>query len=379
MTVLRVGRAPEPFVAKGTYFDGSRATPLTITLTIDEDAGSLVGLAETGVDLRWPLADIREAPDQAGGDQMVIQLAHDPVQRVLLPDHDLAPRLPNRTRRRAMTKRGPLLAWALAAVASVALIIFVLVPTMANQLARFIPPEGERALGEVTFNQIRTALDQTGLNPVPVCKGREGLAALEKMEARLQAALPEQQALTVSVLDHEMINAFALPGNYIVFFRGLIDNAQTPEEVAAVFTHEIGHVISRDPTRHALRSAGSLGVLGLLFGDFAGGAAVLLLAERLIEATYSREAEADADVFAHAVLRDAQIAPSALASMFERLQAAGGDTSGLVTHFLSHPALGDRIQAARDATPDGFQAVPVLTADEWRALQNICGQVGSQS
>lgn len=372
MTVLRVGRAPEPFSASGTYFDGSRAMPVPISLTIDEDNQCLVGSVGSGEPLKWPLADIRELADQAGQDHMVIQLAHDPVQRIFLPDHDLAPRLPNRTKRAKVTKRGPLIVWAIAAVASVALIIFVLVPTMANQLARFIPPEGERALGEVTFEQIRTALDQTGLNPVPVCDNRDGLAALSKMEDRLQAALPEPHPLTVSVLDHDMINAFALPGNYVVFFRGLIDEAQTPEEISAVFAHEIGHVVSRDPTRHALRSAGSLGVLGLLFGDFAGGAAVLFLAERLIEAQYSQEAEADADVFAHAVLRDAGIAPSSLATMFERFRELGGDAGPFVAHFLSHPALGDRIQAARDATPKGFEAVPILTAQEWRALQNIC-------
>lgn len=372
MTVLRVGRTPEAYSAKATYFDGTSARPAEIALSIDEDAKTLVGFTDAGTELRWPLTDIRETPDQAATDQMVVQMAHDPVQRILLPDRNLAPRLPNRTKRTKVTNRGPLLGWAVAAIVSVALIIFVLVPTMANQLARFIPPEGERALGQVTLDQIRTALDQTGLDPVPLCDNRTGLAALAKMEARLQSALPEAQPLNVSVLDHDMINAFALPGNYIVLFRGLIDNAQTPEEVASVFAHEIGHVISRDPTRHALRSAGSLGVLGLLFGDFAGGAAMLLLAERLIEAQYSQGAEENADVFAHSLLIDAQIAPSALATIFERFQEISGDASPFVSHFLSHPALGDRIQAARDATPDGFEAVPVLTAQEWKALQTIC-------
>ena len=372
MTVLRVGRTPQAFSAEGTYFDGSRAVPVPISLSIDEEAKCLVGFIKIGDIIRWPLADIRELPDQATDDRMIVQLANDPVKRISLPDHALGPRLPNRTKRPRLTKRGPLLGWAVGAVASVALIIFVLVPAMANQLARFIPPEGERALGEVTLLQIRTALDQTGLNPVPVCDNPEGLDALAKMEARLQSAVPEAQNLTVSVLDHEMINAFALPGNYIVFFRGLIDKAQTPEEVAAVFAHEIGHVVSRDPTRHALRSAGSLGVLGLLFGDFAGGAAALFLVERLIEANYSQGAEAAADVFAHEVLREADIAPSALASMFERFLEIGGEASPLVAHFLSHPSLGDRIQAAREATPDGFEATPILTAQEWQALRNIC-------
>ena len=372
MTVLRVGREPEIYKAEATYFDGKQAIPVPVSVAIDEDRRALVGVTPQGNDIRWPLDDIREVRDQAIPDQMVLQLSTDAVQRIILPNREIVPRLEFKNKRPKTTKRGRLFGWAIAAVASVALIIFVLVPSMANQLARFIPPEGERALGEVTFNQIRSALDQTGLNPVPVCDNPDGLAALAKMEARLQGALPEPRDLSVSVLDHEMINAFALPGNYIVFFRGLIENAQTPEEVVAVFGHEIGHVVSRDPTRHALRSAGSLGVLGLLFGDFAGGAAVLLLAERLIEANYSQTAETDADVFAHELMINAQIAPSALATMFERLSKEGGEASPFIAHFLSHPEMGDRIQAAKDATPDGFEARPVLTAQEWRDLQNIC-------
>jgi Zn-dependent protease with chaperone function len=67
---------------------------------------------------------------------------------------------------------------------------------------------------------------------------------------------------------------------YVVFFRGLIDTTECPEELATVFAHEIGHVEARDPTRIALRSAGSIDVLGLLFGG-RGGALVLLLANGL--------------------------------------------------------------------------------------------------
>nr|WP_283054483.1 M48 family metallopeptidase [Thetidibacter halocola] len=193
------------------------------------------------------------------------------------------------------------------------------------------------------------------------------------MEARLAAAMPEGQPLSVHVLDHKMVNAFALPGGYVVFFRGLIDEAGSPEEVAAVFAHEIGHVVSRDPTRHALRSAGSIGVLGLVFGDFAGGALVLFLAERLIDAQYSQSAEAAADAFAADLLLAAGLPPDALAEMFERFRRLGGDDEGIMAHFMAHPRLGDRIAAARTATPPDFAATPLLNDDEWRALKAICG------
>ena len=78
-----------------------------------------------------------------------------------------------------------------------------------------------------------------------------------------------------------------------MFFRGLIDATECPEELAAVFAHEIGHVEARDPTRIALRSAGSIDVLGLLFGraQWRTGA---VGGERIIKGDDTKDAEADA-------------------------------------------------------------------------------------
>ncbi len=370
-TVIRVGASPAIFETQAQYLDGHRPVPQTVQVHIDESRGALVLDLPDG-QAQWPLVQIREVADQAGGDLFILRLRDDPLQRLILTDRSLAPRLPHLRARAPVTRRGPLLGWAVAAAASVALIIFVLVPLMANQLARFVPPEGERALGEATLDQIRSALNQTGLDPVPVCERAAGVQALDKMRDRLvtEADLPHD--LSVYVLDHPMLNAFALPGGHVVFFRGLLDAAQTPEEVAAVFAHEIGHLVSRDPTRHALRSAGSIGVLGLLFGDFAGGTVVLFLAERLIAAQYSQEAESRADVFAHDLLRRADLPPDALARMFERFQEEGAEAPEFIAHFLSHPALGDRIAAARAATPDDLQPRPLLTPAEWQELRAIC-------
>ena len=114
-------------------------------------------------------------------------------------------------------------------------------------------------------------------------------------------------------------------------------------------------------------------MLGLLLGDFAGGLVVLFLAERLIEATYSKEAEAAADEFAHERLAQVGIPPSALGDMFQRLLDEGGEEPGLIAHFTSHPALGNRIEraVAADATLTGALR-PSLNDAQWRALRRIC-------
>ncbi|MGH1446112.1 MAG: M48 family metallopeptidase [Cognatishimia sp.] len=372
---IHVGPRPAALGALGTYFDGETAEAQPARLRIEEGQQVLV-IEVRGQQKVWPLTDIRRVPDQADREQLVLALAGDPVVRLVTDEHRLAQRCPNLSRRNSHVKRGRVLGWAMAALASVALIVFVLVPRMADQLAEYIPPEGEKALGETTLSQIRTAMNQANLEPLPFCENAEGVAALKAMETRLSDAADLPVPLTVHVLDHPMVNAFALPGGHIVFFKGLIDTAETPEELGAVFAHEMGHVVSRDPTRHALRSAGSIGVLGLLFGDFAGGAVVLFLTERLIEAQYSQAAEANADTFAMATLENAEVRPGALGDMFQKFLDKYGDAEGTSAHFLSHPKLGDRIanSSARQAevTATGFSDTPLLTDQQWAALKGIC-------
>lgn len=373
--------APEPEVFVD-YFDGETPTPRRVELKFE---GVFLSLTPSeGAPVRWHLADLRRVPDQAGGTEragVVLALTDGSPQRLYIPASQ--PHLADAIAFASPAKAAPppvpgmrkkLLGLSLAAVASVALILFVLIPTMADQLARFLPPEGEKALGDVTFQQIRVALDQDGGEGVRICERPDGQAALEKMTARLSKHTSFPYPLTVHVLEHEMLNAFALPGGHIVLFSGLIEAADTPEEVAAVLAHEMGHVAARDPARGALRSAGSIGVLGLVFGDFAGGTVALFLANQLIEASYSQAAETQADSYAADLMVEAGLPPEALGVFFQRLRDLHGDEEGFVQHFSTHPALRDRVQAAAEAGRRGGVRAesPVLNGGEWQALRRIC-------
>lgn len=331
-----------------------------------------------GKQVAWSWTNLRQLRDQADRRVMVLSRDGDPLTRLYLADRAAqdfvtlhAKALGKRDRATPLSK---VALWATGAVASVAAIIFLLVPLMATQLAEILPPEGEKALGDTTFEQIRAALSETGFqDPLGICDDPAATAAMQAMYTHLNPDADLPYDVQIHILDHPMVNAFALPGGRLVFFRGLLEQAESPDEVAAVLAHEIGHVVYRDPTRDALRSAGSLGVLGLLFGDFAGGTVALLIANQLINASYSQAAEARADDYAHGLLERANISPVALGTFFERLHQEYGDAEGIVAHLASHPQMTDRISAAQAAVDPNRVYDTILDAQSWRDLQTACG------
>ena len=204
-TLIHVGEAPPPFAATADLFDGRTARRRAARLTVDEAASTLVVAVDGQPDRHWRLADLRVLPDHADEETLVLSHRGDRITRLYLTDaaarRGLAVRAPDLYRRPPQargTRR--LLAWAAAAVASVALIIFVLVPAMANQLAEYLPPEGEKALGDQTFEQIRSALSENDFLPLELCDAPAGSAALaQAIAAKVGASPASAQAMLASL------------------------------------------------------------------------------------------------------------------------------------------------------------------------------------
>ncbi|MDB4198676.1 M48 family metallopeptidase, partial [Ascidiaceihabitans sp.] len=249
--------------------------------------------------------------------------------------------------------------------------IFVILPAMANTLAYIVPIKREVAYGKAVVRQMERFFGGSKAGEL-ICSTSEGDAALAKMVARLTEASPTNYELNVSVMRHEMVNAFAAPGGQIVFAEGLIEQATSPDEVAAVLAHEIGHVESRDATRGALRAAGSAGLLSMVFGDFAGGTAAVVIVEYTLNASYSRETEAEADTFAYNMLEAANVSTVGMADFFGSLNGLEDEMPDLPIYLSSHPDTQERVDLATEFAKGQDSTSPVLDDVEWSALKVIC-------
>ncbi len=204
------------------------------------------------------------------------------------------------------------------------------------------------------------------------CTGARGLAALDRLAARLSegAGLPEP--ITVHVRSAGEVNAFASTGGHIALLDGLIQQAETPEEVAGVLAHEIGHVKHRHPLKRLIDVAGIQLIVTGISGDVgAVGTTVLML-------NYGRKAEAQADDTALVLLDQAGIAASGLADFFDRMQKKNEDRINFVPFLRTHPPLADRSRLMHSHKPPASLR-PALTEQEWRDVRAVCAGVADAS
>ena len=273
--------------------------------------------------------------------------------------------------------RRKVVALSLAAGASLILTAIFGVPVLASRIIPFVPLAAERKLGDAIDKQIRSALDTQHLGPAFACGAgtseTPGRAALDTLVGKLETAAALPVRLNVEVVRRPEPNAVALPGGHVYVYDGLIGVAQTPDELAGVLAHEIGHVAHRDGTRTVLQTAGLSFLFGMMLGDFVGGGAVVIAARTVLKSSYSRRVESAADAYSVGLMEKVGGDPRALGTILARIASdkAVDDKDRGMKILLDHPETKDRI-AAIDAIAAPRRMMPLLNAADWSALKQIC-------
>ena len=159
------------------------------------------------------------------------------------------------------------------------------------------------------------------------------------------------------VLNTSSPNAWALPGGKIAITRGLLMELEDEAELAAVLGHEIVHAAAKHSAQRMQRELLSqLVVLGAAialegsdYANYVLGASGLGLL--LVDQTYSRDAERDADRYGMKYMHAAGYDTAAAVTLQEKFVALaegreGGWLEGL---FSSHPASTERVDNNRAA------------------------------
>ncbi|MEA2984903.1 MAG: hypothetical protein QOD94_1157 [Alphaproteobacteria bacterium] len=359
----------------GIFFDGNSSARQEVTVEL-APADLVLRSREGQLLAQWPYAELDQvhSPDQVlrlvrGRESLARLEIRDPVFAAAIDDKATAVDRTGAVQRRMSMKVAALVILAVASIGSMAL--FAL-PALATRLTPLLPFWVERKLGQAVDAQLRASLGSdvagTPLECGEAVGESAGRAALTALIARLEAETALPMPLRAGVLRRKEPNAIALPGGQIYVFEGLIAKAQTPDELAGVIAHELGHVVRRDGVKGLLETAGLSFLFGILFGDFVGGGAIVVAASSVLQSSYSRETEAGADAYAVALMNRVGGKAEALGALLSRIDALHGAGPAILR---DHPQTAQRVAAIRSLARPG-PGSPLLDGTQWASLKNIC-------
>ncbi|MDE3239646.1 MAG: M48 family metallopeptidase [Paracoccaceae bacterium] len=192
------------------------------------------------------------------------------------------------------------------------------------------------------------------------------LHSTEMVDAKL-LALCEKLAealgvrrVTVRIYEVQPVNGLAAPDGQIFITRGFYERyrsgAVTPEEMAGVIAHELGHVALGHSRRRMIDFTAQNAMRAVLIAVISRvvpgiGARVADLLTRLLSARLSRQDEYEADAYGAALLAKAGIGAAPQISLLRKLGALAGEGRG-PAWLMSHPDTRDRIAALERLTAD---------------------------
>ncbi len=225
-------------------------------------------------------------------------------------------------------------------------------PVTQKRQTRLISEASERAIGAETRTEL---VKEYGEVDDPVLR-----AYVNRIGQKL-AAVSDRPRLdyVYTILNSDVVNAFAAPGGYIFVTRGLLQRVSNEAELAIVLGHETGHVCAMHGVTMIQKQMGA-GILTLL-GTVAAGvtagpeAAVAMmqtasLFSDLYLLGYSRDNEVQADRLGLRYALSAGYDARAALTFFQHLKdlESQAGIEAWEPYLLSHPPTETRIALAKE-------------------------------
>ena len=147
------------------------------------------------------------------------------------------------------------------------------------------------------------------------------------------------------IVDSPVVNAFAVPGGFVYFTRGIMAHFNNEAEFAGVLGHEIGHITARHSAKQY--SNAMLGQVGLIAGsvispEFAQMADVAQQGLQLLFLKFGRDAESQSDKLGVEYSTKIGYDAAEMAGFFQTLDRLSSGGEEVPTFLSTHPDPADR-------------------------------------
>ncbi|MCU0599117.1 MAG: M48 family metalloprotease [Desulfobacterales bacterium] len=155
--------------------------------------------------------------------------------------------------------------------------------------------------------------------------------------------------------DPKTVNAFALPGGQVFITAGLYGLFSTRDQLAAVLAHEIAHVLARHSSQQIAKANLTNGLIDAVIvvsGDASTGQISAIIGQ-LVNMSFSRKDEVQADQLGVFVMADAGYDPAGMVELMQLLEKKA--TVRMPEFFSTHPNPENRIGKIEQAIREYHQ------------------------
>lgn len=176
-------------------------------------------------------------------------------------------------------------------------------------------------------------------------------ASVKWLDANGYEGYTKNYAWEFSLIDENVINAWAMPGGKIAFYTGILPIAQNQNGIATIMGHEVAHALANHGQQRmsaglVQQSLGAVGALALSSNE--RNMETFMLAYGIgsqvgIMLPFSRNHETEADEIGLKLMAIAGYNPDEGAELWKRMGAASGGSS--TPQFMStHPSTDSRVK-----------------------------------
>ena len=206
---------------------------------------------------------------------------------------------------------------------------------------------------------------------------------VKRLGGKMAAAAGLDDQCTFTLVNSDVVNAFAVPGCFIYVTRGLMGIVTSEAELASVLGHEIGHIVASHSARQQRRSIWQ--ALGVIVISLAGSERLTQLASTaatFLGLRYSRSQEYEADDLGIRYVSAAGYDPYAAADMLAALgrqaqylaSIGGRDAAKAMPEWASsHPLTNKRVSRAKETAGAAGMAPDALPENEAAYLNHVDG------
>ena len=365
----------------GTYYDGQSAVPHHVTVTLQPNRLQI--RTKAGTTYSWPYNELKQTQGRYSGEEVRLERGTGICETLVVPDNDILLAIHRISPETIGHLHNPsnrhkrLMFTILAGVVSIPMFWALLtwgIPWLATPITALIPVTWEQQLGQFIAHEIAP--------PESQCQDPKLRESLETISHTLSQPLQSNPyRFTITVVDNPTFNALAAPGGNILVFRGLLQETQTPEELAGVLAHEMQHILLRHGMRMLVQQISMAFAVAALSGDASGIMTFGLQAAHTLQSlSYSRGAEEQADEQGLHLLLRAQIDPQGMIAFFDNLKDKH-QPDFLPEYLSTHPSAVERMSRLKAIAESNApqQTHPLLPQSDWSQIRELCGSSKDQS